>query len=568
MGLLNSDQRKLELVVQSGLLLAKNLDLQAIVQAATDAGLELCGAQFGALFYNVIDDQGERYSLYTLSGVAREKFAKFPMPRNTDVFAATFEGTGIVRSADITKDPRYGHNAPFKGMPDGHLPVRSYLAVPVKASSGEVLGGLFYGHEQVGIFERDCEDLLGAVAAQAAAAIENVRLREQLTRKIADLEKSKLNLMNVAGHVAALAAIVESSDDVILSKDLQGRITSWNQAAAQILGFTKEEMIGRPIFDLVPEHLHEEEKAILGRIRNGEKLENYETLRLTKDGRTLHVDLGISPIRDSSGAVVGASSIVRDLTRRKNIEKALIQAEKLAAAGRMAATIAHEINNPLEAVLNLVFLIRSNAANSSQVLAYAEDAETELVRIAHLARQTLGFYREHSAVALISISTLVADVLRIYGPRCKTIGIRVKTSLNSEARLVLRTGEMMQAISNLIINAIYAMPDGGDLNVTVDDLVQEDGPAVRLSIKDTGCGIPYHDHARIFEPFFTTRHTIGTGIGLFIARQFVEGHGGTIEFETSTDPSEHGTCFSIVLPQQTVYADVLPESQLKTSARS
>ncbi|QEE29596.1 PAS domain S-box protein [Terriglobus albidus] len=567
MGLLNSDQRKLELVVQSGLLLAKNLDLQTIVQAATDAGLELCGAQFGAFFYNVLDKHGERYALYTLSGVAREKFAKFPMPRNTGVFAPTFEGTGIVRSADITKDPRYGQNAPYKGMPEGHLPVRSYLAVPVKASSGEVLGGLFYGHEEAGIFELECEELLAMVAAQAAAAIENVRLREQLTRKIADLEKSKLNLMNVSGHVTALAAIVESSDDVILSKDLNGRITSWNQAAVQIFGFSKEEMVGRPIFDLVPAHLHEEERAILGRIRNGEKLENYETLRLSKDGRTLHVDLGISPLRDSSGAVVGSSSILRDLTRRKNMEKALIQAEKLAAAGRMAATIAHEINNPLEAVLNLVFLIKTNAANSSQVLAYAEDAETELIRIAHLARQTLGFYREHSAVALISISSLVADVLRIYGPRCKTVGALVKASLNSEARLVLRTGEMMQVISNLIINAIYAMPDGGDLSVTVEDIMKDDGPAVRLSIEDTGCGIPHQHRERIFEPFFTTRHTIGTGIGLFIARQFVEGHGGTIEFETSTDPSGHGTCFSIVLPQQTVYADILLDSQLNRSVR-
>jgi GAF domain-containing protein len=126
-------QRKLELVVQTGLLLAKHSDLQAIVQAATDAGLELCGAQFGAFFYNVTNAQGESYLLYTLSGVEREKFAHFPMPRNTAVFAPTFGGEGIVRSDDITQDPRYGHNAPHYGKPKGHLPVRSYLAIPVMA---------------------------------------------------------------------------------------------------------------------------------------------------------------------------------------------------------------------------------------------------------------------------------------------------------------------------------------------------------------------------------------------------------------------------------------------------
>ena len=129
-------QRNLELVVQTGLLLAKHLDLQTLVQATTDAGLQLCGAQFGAFFYNVIDAAGESYLLYTLSGVDREEFAQFPMPRNTAVFAPTFEGTGIVRSGDITKDPRYGHNAPHYGMPKGHLPVRSYLAVPVKTQVG------------------------------------------------------------------------------------------------------------------------------------------------------------------------------------------------------------------------------------------------------------------------------------------------------------------------------------------------------------------------------------------------------------------------------------------------
>src|SRR5262249_17684471 len=136
--------RILDTVSRVGIDLAANLDLDQLVQAITDAGTQLAGAQFGAFFYNVLDEHGESYMLYTLSGVSRDAFSRFPMPRNTEVFAPTFAGQGVVRSDDITHDPRYGRSAPHYGMPAGHLPVRSYLAVPVKSRSGEVLGGLFF----------------------------------------------------------------------------------------------------------------------------------------------------------------------------------------------------------------------------------------------------------------------------------------------------------------------------------------------------------------------------------------------------------------------------------------
>jgi GAF domain-containing protein len=128
-----------------------------------DAGVELTGAEFGAFFYNLINEAGESYMLYTLSGAPLEAFSKFPMPRNTQVFAPTFNGEGIVRSDDITLDPRYGHNTPRKGMPEGHLPVRSYLAVPVKSRTGEVLGGLFFGHARPAMFSERSESGLAVL---------------------------------------------------------------------------------------------------------------------------------------------------------------------------------------------------------------------------------------------------------------------------------------------------------------------------------------------------------------------------------------------------------------------
>jgi len=159
-----------------GAIVASDLDRARVVQAVTDAATELTTAQFGAFFYNVVDEAGESYTLYTISGVPREAFSKFPMPRNTEVFEPTFKGTGIVRSDDITIDPRYGHNAPYHGMPPGHLPVRSYLAVPVKGRSGDVIGGLFFGHSQVGRFDHTHERLAVGIASWASVALENARM--------------------------------------------------------------------------------------------------------------------------------------------------------------------------------------------------------------------------------------------------------------------------------------------------------------------------------------------------------------------------------------------------------
>jgi signal transduction histidine kinase/CheY-like chemotaxis protein/PAS domain-containing protein len=169
-------------IAETARAVSAELDLHRLVQAVTDAATELSNAQFGAFFYNLIDDAGESYTLYTISGVPREAFEQFPMPRNTAVFDPTFAGTGVVRSADIRRDPRYGHNAPYYGMPAGHLPVVSYLAVPVVSRSGEVLGGLFFGHHEEGVFTENEEQIVVALAAQAAVGIDNARLYDAMMR--------------------------------------------------------------------------------------------------------------------------------------------------------------------------------------------------------------------------------------------------------------------------------------------------------------------------------------------------------------------------------------------------
>lgn len=252
-------------------------------------------------------------------------------------------------------------------------------------------------------------------------------------------------LRDSAKNLGELAAIVASSEDVIISKDLNGIITSWNDSATRVFGYAAEEMIGCSILKLIPEHLHSDETTILSNIRAGRRVEHFETVRLTKDGRLIDVFLTVSPVKDAQGRVIGASKILRDVSDRKRIEQSLLQAEKIAATGRMAATIAHEINNPLEAVMNLLFLLRSKITDQEGEN-YLGTAENELGRVSHIAKQTLGYYREHAAATMASLDEIAEHVVTIYEPRCSASQIAIKQCISSSRKFHLRRGEMMQVV--------------------------------------------------------------------------------------------------------------------------
>jgi PAS domain S-box-containing protein len=365
-------------------------------------------------------------------------------------------------------------------------------------------------------------------------------------RDITQVKNSEEAQRASAKSLGELAAIVESSEDAILSKDLNGIITSWNAAAVRVFGYSAEEMVGASILKIIPEHLHSDEKIIIESIRAGRRVEHFETVRLTKSGQLIEVSLTISPVRDEHGQVIGASKILRDISGRKRLEKSVLQAEKIAATGRMAATIAHEINNPLEAVVNLLYLLRPMISDSKGI-DYLDTVESELARISHIAKQTLGYYRETASASSTSLSDLVLHATTIYEPRCAGAGIEIRKTLDSSRKIVLRRGEMMQVISNLIANSIYAMLGGGILSVSVKD-AQRAPDGVILTIQDNGVGIAAEDLPHVFDAFFTTRVTVGTGIGLFVAKQFVEGHGGKIEIESKNDAENHGTLVRVSLP--------------------
>ncbi len=257
---LREDSATLETLNRVGALLAGELDLKRVVQSVTDAATALSGAQFGAFFYNVADERGGRYMLYTMSGAPPEAFAQFPMPRATEVFSPTFRGEGIVRSADIRKDPRYGRNEPHFGMPEGHLPVVSYMAVPVISRTGAVIGGLFFGHEQPGMFTERAERVVAGIAAQAAIAIDNARLYESAQSEIAERRRAESRqrlLMDELNHrvrntLAIVLAIANqtlrhASSSAQFRADFEARVTAL--AAAHNL-LTESNWDGAPLRDI------------------------------------------------------------------------------------------------------------------------------------------------------------------------------------------------------------------------------------------------------------------------------------------------------------------------------
>ena len=346
-----------------------------------------------------------------------------------------------------------------------------------------------------------------------------------------------------------LAAIVESSDDAIVSKDLNGVVTSWNKTAERIFGYKEAEMIGRPITTIIPPELQDDEPKILAKIQAGERIEHFQTVRLTKSGERIDVSLTISPVKDPNGKIIGAAKIARDITQQKRLEAALHTSERLASVGRLAATVAHEINNPLEAVTNYIYLAKQRQDLPEKVKGYLAAADRELGRVAHIAQQTLGFYRDNSQPTIVSVSEALNDVLTVYERKLAYKQLKMIRELDPDLSVYTLQGEFKQILSNLIANAIDASSERGRIVIRARRTrhPRSGEPGMKLTIADTGIGVPEQDKERIFSPFFTTKRDVGTGLGLWITRDMVTKKGGHIRFRSRTSKPS-GTVMSIFLP--------------------
>jgi two-component system, chemotaxis family, CheB/CheR fusion protein len=355
-----------------------------------------------------------------------------------------------------------------------------------------------------------------------------------------------------------LAAVVEDSDDAIFSKTLDGIVLTWNGAAERMYGYRADEVIGKSVSMLLPQDRTTEVEEILTRLRQGGRIEHFETTRQTKEGRMLNVSLTVSPVRDAQGNIIAASTIARDITQAKLAEEAIRNSERLALAGRMAATITHEINNPLEIVTNILYLLAKDQSLGETARQYVGKAEEELRRVGQITRSTLGLYRERdTAIVPVNIAELIDSILPLYGRRLQSLYVQVDKRFEAAGNIVGVAGELRQVFSNLIANAIDALTITGTKLVMhvrdSRDWSDLSRRGIRVTIADDGSGMSVETRANLFQPFFTTKGQKGTGVGLWVSRGIVAKHGGSIRLWSNTG-ARHGTCFSVFLPNHPEFA--------------
>ena len=346
-----------------------------------------------------------------------------------------------------------------------------------------------------------------------------------------------------------LAAIVESSDDAIVSKNLDGIITSWNKGAERIFGYTADEIVGEHITRIIPQELQDEELHIIESIKAGKRIDHFQTERVKKDGERVNISLTISPLKNPDGKIIGAAKIARDITQHKKLEAALHTSEKLASVGRLAATVAHEINNPLEAVTNYIYLAKQQPELSERVKRYLESADRELSRVSHIAQQTLGFYRDNSRPVPLVIAEVIDDVLAIYERKFSYKDLVVQRELEPGLSACTLQGELKQVLSNIVSNAIDASNEGGKIIIRARSShdYHSQSPGIRITVADRGVGISPAHREKIFTPFFSTKKEVGTGLGLWITKDLLEKKGGRIHFR-SRQSAPSGTVMSLFLP--------------------
>ncbi|HEX9023987.1 MAG TPA: PAS domain S-box protein, partial [Geobacteraceae bacterium] len=355
-----------------------------------------------------------------------------------------------------------------------------------------------------------------------------------------------------------LSSIVQSSDDGIIGKGTDGAILSWNRGAEKIYGYSAAEAVGQSISMLVPPERAEELREIMVKLEGGERVEHFETERVRKDGRHIFVSLTVSPIRDAAGHIMGASTISRDITERRNLEKQLCHAQKMEAVGTLTGGIAHDFNNILTAIIGFGTLLEMNLPGDAPSAQYVTEILTAAERAAGLTRSLLAFSRKETIearpVCLNGIITGIEKMLR----RLIREDITLKLALMDGTLTILAdAGQIEQVLLNLLANARDAMPEGGTMVLATDRLeldeaftrthgFGEPGSYAHLAFSDTGVGMEESVLRRIFEPFYTTKEVgKGTGLGLSIVYGIVRQHKGYIN--CYSEPG-HGTTFNIYIP--------------------
>jgi len=358
---------------------------------------------------------------------------------------------------------------------------------------------------------------------------------EQRTRQLQESE----NLLRER------ADLLELASEAILVRDLAGVLTYWNAGAEALYGWDRNEVLGKPVHEILgtefPVGSTSSESTLINRGRWDGNL-----VQRTRDGRELIV-ASRQVFKREAGSIL---EINRDITSQIRAEEALRQTERLAAMGRVAGIIAHEINNPLEAITNAFYLLRNHPSLDEEARYYAQLGEVELARVGHITKQTLGFYRESQHPVNVPIGEIIDDVLQLQGRQLLLNRISLDKRYLTYGEIRGFPVELRQVFLNLISNAIQAMPNGGTLRIRMGPRWNEGSGRTDLciSVCDTGLGIRPEHAKHLFEPFFTTKSLKGTGLGLWISKGIIQKYDGTISFRSLIYNGRHMTLFRVILP--------------------
>lgn len=537
---LEDERESLETLNRMSLALSATLDLEKLLQIATDEATKLTGAAFGAFFYNGEDERGDTLMLYTLSGAPKEAFSKFPHPRATPIFAPTFKGEGTIVSADITKDPRYGKNPPNNGMPKDHLPVRSYLAVPVISLSREVLGGLFLGHEDVGVFNDRAVQIAEGIAAHAAISIDNSRLYKTA-------QKSEEKWKTLTEAMPQLVWVDRGSDGYCEYMNSQ-----W------------EHFTGKPVSDLLGfewlKLLHPDdqertriawENAVAGR---AEYAIEYRIKR--HDGEYRWFKTRGVPIRDGTGKILvwyGTCTEIQELVNAKE------QAEAASVAkSEFLANMSHEIRTPMNAVVGLANLLEMTSNNPVRQKEFIHTLKISAQQLMDLINDLLDVAKlEAKQVQLeripFTLDEVIAEIVSINAVKAQEKGVKLRIERDDSCNISILGDplRLRQILMNIVGNAVK-FTENGEVVVAMRCEKNEDEKimAVTVDVSDTGIGIPAQKVDSIFSKFSQadtsiTRKYGGTGLGLSITKSLVDLMGGKITVKS--EPGK-GSTFTIQIP--------------------
>ena len=555
--------RALKALNRIGSTVASGLDVGAIVRTFTDAATQLTGAQFGAFFW--VDAAGQQYTLYASSAPGRA--AAFPLSRDSPIVAPIFRGERVLRVDDVLKHPVPGRAAHTR---EAASDVRSYLAVPVISRTGEVHGGLFFGHTDPGRFTERHEIVVGGIAAQAAVVLDNsqlfqtaqqatLRLQQlndtlelKVTERTTQLHKSELQFQQLVAGVV---------DYAIYMLDPKGYIVSWNPGAERIKGYSAQEIIGRNFSQFYTEEDRANgmpQRALATAEREGKY--EAEAWRVRKDGTRFWANVLIDAIRGPDGSLIGFAKVTRDMTERRAMQEQLHQSQKMEAIGQLTGGVAHDFNNLLTVILGNLETIWRELPNDGGRLRRAVDQATRgAQRAATLTQQLLAFSRRQplnpKPTDVNRLMSGFSDLVR----RTLSEDISIETVLGGGLwRIEVDAHQLESALLNLAVNSRDAMPEGGKLtietaNVRLDEQYASQyadikpGQYVVICVSDTGVGMTREVMARAFDPFFTTKPLgSGTGLGLSQVFGFVKQSGGHVKLYSEVG---QGTTIKVYLPR-------------------